>query len=223
MTDRLALKPQVALTALVDEIDHYLGSLAGPGIAAVRAGIANWRNGVIDPDLGRAHPVVSQHLEAALAALRKTHASLAMAIEDAAPFLGWLHFSDYPVEEIGETFLAGNAYCIVIGKSGPIKATGFDLGLFLIAPHLLYRDHHHKAPELYVPLTGPHGWRFVPGGPLCLKQAHVPVWNEPDAPHLTKVGPVPFLCIYGWTQDVSDPPHVIPADDWAELEALRLG
>lgn len=25
------------------------------------------------------------------------------------------------------------------------------------------RDHRHKAPELHVPLTGPHEWRFGTG------------------------------------------------------------
>ena len=80
----------------------------------------------------------------------------------------------------------------------------------------------HKAPELYAPLTGPHGWRFGPGLPLDIKAAHVPVWNAPQRPHLTKVGPVPFLCIFCWTRDVNDTAVVLPADDWAVLEALRI-
>ncbi len=41
------------------------------------------------------------------------------------------------------------------------------MGLFVIAPHVLYRDHAHAAPELYLPLTGPHGWRFAPGPAQC--------------------------------------------------------
>ena len=72
-------------------------------------------------------------------------------------------------------------------------------------------------------MTGPHGWRFGPGTPLIVKPAHEPVWNPPDAPHMTKIGPVPFLCIFGWTKDVMLPARVLPAADWAELEALRIG
>ena len=83
---------------------------------------------------------------------------------------------------------------------------------------MLYRDHRHAAPELYVPLTGPHGWRFGPGAPLIVKPAHEPVWNDPCAPHLTKVGPVPFLCLYGWTRDAQSVAEVVPAADWAALE-----
>ena len=87
---------------------------------------------------------------------------------------------------------------------------------------MLYRDHCHAAPELYAPLTGPHGWRFGPGRPLMVKPAHQPVWNPPYPPHLTKVGPVPFLCLFGWTRDVNEVARVMPAADWPELEALRL-
>jgi hypothetical protein len=110
----------------------------------------------------------------------------------------------------------------LIGEGAAIPAEDFDLGLFLIAPHVLYRDHAHPAPELYAPLTGPHGWRFGPGTPLTVKAAHEPVWNLPDAPHLTKVGPVPFLCVFGWTKDTHLPARVIPATDWPELEAMRI-
>jgi hypothetical protein len=220
--DPIQTGPRARIAALVDEIDLYLSSLDGPGIAEVRSGIATWRGNPIGGVEGWKNPVVADHLSAALAPLQATHPALARAIAEAAPDLDWHHFSDYPAADIGEAFLSGNAYCTLIGESGPIRAEGFDLGLFLIAPHLLYRDRHHKAPELYVPLTGPHGWRFVPGGPLSIRQAHEPVWNEPFVPHLTKVGPVPFLSLFGWTQDVNDPPHVLPADDWNALEALRL-
>ena len=111
---------------------------------------------------------------------------------------------------------------MIIGADGPIPALDFDLGLFLIAPHILYRDHHHAAPELYAPLTGPHGWRFGPDRRLTLKPAHHPVWNPPYRPHLTKVGPTPFLAIFAWTRDVKQTAKVIPASDWPQLETRRL-
>ena len=134
----------------------------------------------------------------------------------------WITYDGYPPDQIGEAFRTGHAYASIIGEGSAVPATDFDLGLFLIAPHVLYRDHCHKAPELYVPLTGPHGWRFGPGMPLIVKPAHHPVWNTPYAPHLTKVGAVPLLCLFGWTRDVNVAPQVIQADDWATLEAFRL-
>ena len=190
---------------------------------AQTTGLAEWRSGGFTPRSPQPNLVVETHLPAALETLHATHPALAAAIAASVPHLDWITFDDYPVEDIGAGFLTGNAYAIIIGQDGPIKAGDFDLGLFLVAPHVLYRDHQHKAPELYAPLTGPHGWRFAPNTPLTLKPAHAPVWNLPNAPHLTKVGPVPFLCLYGWTRDVNDPARVIRADDWPALEALRLG
>jgi len=88
---------------------------------------------------------------------------------------------------------------------------------------MLYRDHHHAAPKLYAPLTGPHGWRFAPNRPLIVKQAHQPVWNDPHQPHLTKVGSIPFLAFFAWTRDIESRAQVLQATDWPELEALHLG
>jgi hypothetical protein len=213
---------EAAIAALVEEADRYLAGLAGPGVAEVRRLIARWRDGPVGGDAA-GNAVVSAQLDPALAAVAAEYLALAAAIAAAAPHLRWITYDGYAPDQIGADFSQGHAYCTLIGAGGAIAAEGFDLGLFLIAPHVLYRDHAHPAPELYAPLTGPHGWRFGPGGALVTKSAHQPVWNPPLRPHLTKVGPVPFLCLYAWTRDVNLPAHVIPADDWPELERLRLG
>jgi hypothetical protein len=207
---------------LIEEADRYLATLPGPGVAEVRAGLNQWRAGPVTLR-PTPHPVIAAHLGDALAVLAQTHLALAQAIAAAAPYLTWHPYDSYPVADIGEAFAKGQAYASLIGEDATIPAKDYDLGIFLIAPHLLYRDHHHAAPELYAPLTGPHGWRFGPGTPLVIKPAHAPVWNDPFRPHLTKIGPVPFLALFGWTADVTEAAVVIPADDWAELEALRLG
>ena len=211
-----------AIHTLIDEADRYLSTLPGPGVAEVRAGIAAARGGAVT--LAPApNAVVTAHLATALDQLVQTHPALAAAIAGAASHLKWLSYDEYPPDQIGEAFRTGHAYASIIGEDAAVPASDFDLGLFLIAPHVLYRDHCHKAPELYAPLTGPHGWRFGPEMPLIVKPAHHPVWNDPYAPHLTKVGAVPLLCLFGWTRDVAEVARVIPAPDWAELEALRLG
>lgn len=212
-----------AIRRLVDEADIYLSTLPGPGVAEVRDGIARARDGAVRPGGGDGNAVVSAHLAPALSALAPTHPGLAGAIAGAAPHLDWVTYDAYPRAEIGEAFATGHAFASIIGEGGALSARDYDLGLFLIAPHVLYRDHNHAAPELYAPLTGPHGWRFGPGDPLVVKPAHQPVWNDPFRPHCTKVGPVPFLCLFGWTRDVNEVARVLPAPDWPELEALRLG
>ncbi len=222
------------LSTLVEEADQYLARLSGPGLAEVRAGIAAARGETLVPDHAGAgaavprtrkpgaNPVVSAWLAPALAAVGGAPALVA-AIRAAAGDLDWVSYDLYPRDQIGEDFLQGHAFATLIGAGGPIPARDFDFGLFLIAPHLLYRDHCHPAPELYAPLTGPHGWRFGTGAPLLTRAAHRPVWNEPEAPHLTRVGAMPFLALYAWTRDVDLPARVIPAADWPELEAWRPG
>ncbi len=213
-----------AVRLLLEEGDRYLAGLSGSGIAEARAGLSRWGGGPVElPGDPSRNPVVERWMAPALDQLAPSHPALAHAIGLAAPHLGWITYDGYPAEMIGAGFAGGHAYSSLIGEEGAIAAPDWDLGLFLIAPHVLYRDHRHQAPELYAPLTGPHGWRFGPGRPLTIRPAHEPVWNDPFVPHLTKVGPVPFLCIFCWTRDVSAAAEVIAASDWPALEALRLG
>jgi Dimethlysulfonioproprionate lyase len=217
------LSPDLAIRCLVEEAGRYLAGLEGPGVAEARSGLARWLAGPVTVGMASS-PVVARWLPEALSALTQTHADLARAIGEAAPHLNWIAYDLYPAEAVGEAFLHNHAYASIIGESGAaLPAEDWDMGLFLIAPHVLYRDHCHPAPELYLPLTGPHGWRFGVGRPLVLRPAHRPVWNDPQAPHLTKVGAVPFLSLFVWTRDVAEPATILPAPDWAALEALRLG
>ena len=210
-----------AIRGLMGEADLYLAALRGPGVGEVRAGLNKWLGGPVTAG-GGANSVLAAHLPAALEPLLTTHPALARAIATAAPWLDWITYDRYG-PEIGEGFATGHCFASIIGEAAAIPARDFDFGLFLIAPDVLYRDHCHPAPELYAPLTGPHGWRFGAGNPLIVKPAHQPVWNTPNRPHLTKVGPVPFLAFFGWTADVQARAQVIPASDWVTLEALRLG
>lgn len=203
---------------LVAEIDTYLGTLRFPGAVEVRTGLAQWQHG---PFLQRAvrETTLPLELDRALTLLSDDgHVPLAQAIAQASQHLHWITYDRYPPEEIGEKFANSHSYCSIVGEGSPIEAKDFDLGLFIIKPHTLYRDHQHLAPELYAPLTGPHGWRFGKDQPLVWKAAHQPVWNGPNQHHATKTGSNPFLCIYGWTQDVSHAATVIGCDDWKTLE-----
>ena len=215
-----ALTGEVAIRALLIAVDSYLSTLPGPGVPEVRQGLHRWANGPVTLR-GQDNPVIQSHLPAALTQLRPTHPDLADAIGEAAPYLKWITYDGYG-PDIGQDFAKGHAYASLIGEDASIPALDYDLGVVLIAPHVLYRDHHHAAPELYAPLTGPHGWRFGPDRPLIVKAAHEPVWNDPHRPHLTKVGPTPFLALFGWTRDVQELAQIIPARDWPALEDLRL-
>ena len=212
-----------AVRTLVDAAADYFATLSGPGLDEVRTGLADRRHGAITPAAGADHPVVANWLQPALGLLAWTHPTLALAIQAAGPHLPWRRFDGYCADDIGPRFMAGNAYASIIGEEAVIVTRDWELGLFLLEPHLLYRDHRHPAPELYAPLTGPHGWRFGARGPLAVLDAHRPVWNQPGVTHLIKVGPVPFLCLYAWTRDVNAGVEIVRAPDWAELENVRLG
>ncbi len=210
-----------ALVALAEAAEDYLLSLDHEGAAEV-AEVLRQRSGTPEPQPPQAVDVVARWLDRALAVLERTHPELAARIAAAAPHLGWRTYQNYPPASIGAAFAAGHAFAPLLGWRGPFFVPDVSCGLFLIAPQVLYRDHAHPAPELYAPLTGPHGWRFAPGEALTVLPAHVPVWNPPHRPHLTKIGPVPFLCLYVWTRDARLPAQILPAPDWPALEALIL-
>lgn len=199
----------------------YLLALDHPGAAEVRAGLP------ADPGPGRnmtyrRNAVVDAWLQPALALVARDQPVLAAAIAQAADRLEWITYDAYPLNEIGEPFARGHAFASIVGEVAPFPAEDYDMGLFLIAPDVVYRDKAHAAPELYAPLTGPHGWRFGVNRPLITKPAHEPVWNPPHSPHLTKVGSVPYLALYAWTRDVNELAVVLPADDWAALEDVKI-
>lgn len=209
---------ETAIRTLIDVLDTYLGRFDGPGIADVRAGIARWTNAPLR-DVTPGWIDATRYVDAALASMKNNgEATIAKAIEAALPYLEWGAYDPYPREDIGERFALAHAASSLIGDHGQLASDDFDLGLFVVAPNTLYRDHHHAAPELYAPLTGPNGWRFASGAQLEWRPAHQPVWNEAWAPHAFKSGAVPFFCIYAWTRDVSIPAKMIIEPDWAELE-----
>lgn len=216
-----SVMPKTPLNLLYAEARDYLLGLAHPGAPEVRAGLP------ADPGPARKMPtrqnaVVKTWLGPALQVVAADQPALAAAISGAVEDLEWITYDFYPRDQIGEPFATGHAYASIMGGDAPFAAKDFDLGIFLIAPDVLYRDHRHAAPELYAPLTGPHGWRFGVDRPLIVKPAHQPVWNPSNQPHLTKVGPIPFLCLFVWTKDVSEIAEVLPATDWPELEQLRI-
>ncbi len=206
-----------SIRILIVEIDRYLAPMGGPGIAEVRDGLARWGRGPVNPLAARPDPSCGS-LDAAIAAI-DARPELRRAIDRSAPHLRWVTYDAYPPGEIGPRFPRAHAFCSLIGETGFVPAEDYELGLFLIAPHTLYRDHNHPAPELYAPLTGPHRWRFGTDGAWVEKRAHEPVWNEPWQAHATAVGVAPFLCIFCWTRDVNLPAKVVPAADWNMIEA----
>lgn len=126
----------------------------------------------------------------------------------------------YPEEaDVGQAYLDGNMHSEMIGPNGCVfHDDDFSLGLFMLPPTTLYRDHDHAAPELYFNLTGPCGWRFDKG---CWQDfgAGSLIWNAEGLAHAMRTYEQSFLSVYSWTSNVNSLCRVVPADDWQEIEA----
>ena len=120
--------------------------------------------------------------------------------------------------DVGEGYKEGNMHALLIGpENAVIPSKDFLLGFFLLAPWTLYRDHKHLAPEIYVTLTGPSGWRFGLGD-WADYQAGSAIDNAPEVVHATRVYETPFLALFAWTRDLSGACEVVNAQDWADVE-----
>jgi hypothetical protein len=196
----------MSVAALLGIVWETLAALPGPTGTAVRARFHHGAKTTVEP---RYPEIVARHLPAALAASEPRH-GLAPALAAAARHLGWISYDAYPTHLIGPDFAAGHTFASLIGEGeAPYPAQDFDLGFFLMAPGLHYRDHRHPAPELYLPLTGPHGWRFDGRGAFAPLPAWTPVWNPPMRIHATLVGATPFLALYAWTEHAMAPAEVV--------------
>ena len=120
--------------------------------------------------------------------------------------------------DVGSGYAEGNMHCNLIGPNHAVfPAKDFLLGLFLLGPRILYRDHEHVAPEFYFNLTGPTGWRFDKG-PWQDHAAGAMIWNAPNSVHSTRVYDTPFLSVFVWSRDVHVKCRVVPSDDWITIE-----
>ncbi len=123
-----------------------------------------------------------------------------------------------PGADLGDGYRQCNLHALLVGPdAAAFHHADFCLGVFMLGPRTLYRDHRHAAPELYLNLSARSGWRFdtrawqdYPAGSL--------IWNPSNAPHATRVYDEPFLSVFAWLNDISTPCQVIPRDDWAEIE-----
>lgn len=194
----------------------HLLALDHPGAAELRAALplAPRRAAPHVAEDAAAQAVAAQWLDAARHAMALAQTALSDAIATAAPQLRWTHHAAFAGRDFGALLAANHAYAPLVG--GDDKASA--LGLLLIAPGQLLRDHRHLGATLYVPLTGLQRWRFGPARNLMAKAAPSPIWLAPDRPFLAQTGRVPFLALLYRAQAADLPARIIPATDWADLE-----
>ncbi len=108
----------------------------------------------------------------------------------------------YPLgADLGEGYKKCNLHSLLIGRDAcGHHHPDFSLGIFMLGPRTLYRDHNHDAPELYLNLSEKSGWRFgtrdwqdYPAGSL--------IWNAAGDPHATRVYDQPFISVFVWLEN----------------------
>ena len=120
--------------------------------------------------------------------------------------------------EIGDSYLLGNMNSELIGpKLGAFRSKELRLGLFLLEENIFYKDHKHKAPELYLNLTNGTQWRFAEMV-WQNKRAGSIVLNKPFDVHAMKVGSRPFLSIWCWPTNSNEKCILVPKTDWKKFD-----
>ncbi len=120
--------------------------------------------------------------------------------------------------DLGDGYRTTNLHTLLIGPSdAKYHHPDFMLGIFLLGPFTLYRDHFHLAPELYVNLSPRSGWRFR-GGEWSDFNAGSLIWNGPNDVHATRVYDDPFISIFSWTRNINSPCRIFTCEDWNRLE-----
>jgi hypothetical protein len=123
-----------------------------------------------------------------------------------------------PSVDLGEGYTKCNLHTMLIGPDAcGYTHEDFSLGIFMLGPRTLYRDHNHDAPELYLNLSEKSGWRF---GTHRWQDYHAGslIWNRSGAPHATRVYDCPFISVFVWLENIKARCNLINFDDWAEIE-----
>ena len=112
--------------------------------------------------------------------------------------------------EVGKQYLNGNMHSEIIGPDyGSFKSDELRLGLFLLEPNVFYPDHQHKAPELYLNLTGGTQWRFE-STVWRTKNAGSVIYNQPFRVHAMKTTKFPFLSVWCWPSKSAEKCIIVP-------------
>ena len=147
--------------------------------------------------------------------------ALQQAVREAVDDLVWAEdqMKYYaPDAEVGTGYRDGNLHTLLIGPGAcGFAHADFTLGLFLLHPRTLYRDHALAAPETYLNLSPRSGWRFGEGDWRDLGPGSL-VFNVPMAPHATRSYAQPFFSVFSWLKDIDNPCVVLPRDDWTAIE-----
>ena len=179
--------------------------------------------------LSQSPNILSEHEELLRTALDEaTDPSILSIVSDIKKCLGDVTWKQdrsefYPTgSEVGKRYIESNLHAQLIGPDGSVaKSKDFMLGVFILGPWTLYKDHSHIAPEFYLNLSNKSDWRFN-FGPWQRYGAGSLIWNPSKQIHATKVSDKPFLSIFAWLGHVKCFCKVHQSRDHSQIEQQLL-
>ena len=216
---------QRGIQKLVESIINYLRAHRGavPGVDLTLKKLAaidlSDKSFIDAPPQGTRHDEVLRHAIANIA--NQKLQEIANCLKAAKDDLVWREDNAQFYSagaDLGEGYNKCNLHTLLIGPDAcGHHHPDFSLGIFMLGPRTLYRDHNHDAPELYLNLSEKSGWRFgardwqdFPAGSL--------IWNAAGETHATRIYDEPFISVFFWLENVNSRCNVIHSDDWPKIE-----
>ena len=140
-------------------------------------------------------PVCEYTIDAALAGLAARPSPLPeMAAALAAVEAGLAWSRRRTATPADEPFYSSHANAMIIGPGGIEERSDVQVGVSVMAPHVLYPDHDHPPQEAYVALSGGQWWNaamdWTEPGPGGI------VYNPPGIRHAMRSGAEPLLALW---------------------------
>jgi hypothetical protein len=225
MTDQDSKVSDCAINGLVEAISHHLVARRKitPQVDHVLDEISA---ATINKDFLEKYSVPSSRhqdmLEAAISNIKvQSLKNIQNALILAKDKLSWRRDDDYYYaenEDLGDGYKNTNLHSLLIGPSNAkYYRPDFILGVFLLGPFTFYRDHFHRAPELYINLSTRTGWRFSSGKWDDYPAGSI-IFNDPNEIHATRVYGDPFVSVFCWTRDIESPCKIFKRGDWEIVE-----
>jgi len=163
----------------------------GPALTAAETIIHRW-SGIGSPGAPAGRLPVCDWIEPAIAGASPQRAALAAAFAAIQDQLHWVRRASARESELA--FWNGHANAVILGPGGLEQRDDLWVGVTVMAPGVLYVDHHHAPEEVYLSLT-PGEWRneemdWTDPGPAGA------IYNPPGITHAMRSGAGPFLALW---------------------------
>lgn len=107
--------------------------------------------------------------------------------------------SSYNETNCPRQFLDGYAYGVVSGPGGPVLCEAPRGGFLIMGPDVFYPDHHHKAREVYLILSGHAKWRLDKGDWFDVGPGDM-IYHDSWMWHAMQTADEPILTYAGWIE-----------------------